>query len=234
MARFRSMKNHMRCQLQDDCWEQCLDDFIALPGNDAIGPLFSFLLFGDEMKWRAATALGLVVANIANTNMEQARTIMRRFLWHMNEESGNIGWGIPESMAEVMVNHPKLADDYNRMLHSYIRETGDDDNFLDHPPLRRGVYWGLGRLAQVRPDLVQAAIPSLLIGLEDEDHHGRGLAAWALGVLNAEEALPKLHAMVNDNACVELFDQRTLVCTTTGELAKQAIERIGSEALEPV
>lgn len=226
MAKFRERKNELRCKLHDDCWEQSLDSLIAIPNNEAIGPLFSFLLFGGEIRWRAATALGLVVAKIADQNIEQARTIMRRFLWHMNEESGNIGWGIPESMAEVMVNHRRLADEYNRMLHSYIRETGDDDNFLDHPPLRRGVYWGIGRLAQVRPDLMRAAIPSLLAGLEDEDHHGRGLAAWGLGILHAETALPALKKISKDKTCVELFENRRLIVTSTGVLAQNAIQEI--------
>ena len=226
MGRFRSLKTKIRCLLLDANWEENLSEIVALEPRESVGPLFSFLLFGGEMKWRAVTALGLVVSRLANEDMEQARVVMRRFLWHMNEESGNIGWGIAESMGEVMANHSRLAEDYNRMLHSYIRETGDDDNFLDHPPLRRGVYWGIGRLAKERPDLMKNATRSLLLGLEDEDHHGRGIAAWALGILGAKEAAPQLKHMVNDFTPVELFDERRMLCTTTGALAQQALDHM--------
>lgn len=263
MARFRSMKTRLRCLLQADEWQQNLGEIVSIPPRESTGALFSVLLFGGEMKWRAVTALGLVVAELANNDMEQARIIMRRFLWHMNEESGNVGWGIAESMAEVMANSDKLAAEYNRMLHSYIRETGDDDNFLDHPPLRCGVYWGIGRLAQARPDLMRRALPSLIFGLDDEDRQGRGVAAWALGNLlfalkhaqkesgtpeQIDDAAPaasseqelasqqpealrdkavhRLTELTSDETPVELFDHRRIQCTTTGELAREAIAKI--------
>lgn len=230
MARFRSLKTTLRCLLQAEDWQENLPQLLAIPGRETVGPLMSFLLFGGEMKWRAATALGLAVARMADENMEQARVVMRRLLWHMNEESGNIGWGIPETMAEVMANHRRLADEYNRMLHSYVRETTEDDNYLDHPPLRASVYWGLGRLAQARPDLMGNTVRALSWGLEDEYRPGRGMAAWALGILRAREAADKLRPLLHDDTPVELFENRTVVCTTVGGLAAQALERMG----EPV
>ncbi|MFV0422567.1 DVU0298 family protein [Oleidesulfovibrio sp.] len=230
MAKFRSLKTRIRCLLLADDWEQQLDHILALPSKEAVGPLFSFLLFGGEMKWRAVTALGLVVASMADTRMEDARVVMRRLLWHMNEESGNIGWGIAEAMAEIMANHSGLAGEYDRMLISYIRETGDDDNYLDHPPLRRGVYWGIGRLAQVEPDKMRLAVRSLTLALEDEDAQGRGLAAWALTQLGGhipadavDELRTRLTALTDDPAEVELFAGRQLLCVTTGQLAREAL-----------
>lgn len=231
MAKFRSLKTRIRCLLLADDWEQQLEQVVSLSPKEAVGPLFSFLLFGGEMKWRAVTALGLIVSKMADSSMEDARIVMRRLLWHMNEESGNIGWGIPEAMAEVMANHPRLAGEYDRMLVSYIRETGDDDNYLDHPPLRRGVYWGIGRLAQVEPEKMRLAVPSLSLALEDEDAQGRGLAAWALTQLSthvspqdAAAIRTRLAAMVDDPAEVELFAGRCVVCTTTGRLAREALD----------
>ncbi len=223
MARFRSMKTNLRCLLQSPLWQDNLPDILAIPGQETLGPLMSFLLFGGEMKWRAATALGLVVNALAERNMEQARVFMRRLLWHMNEESGNVGWGIPETMAEIMCNNTRLADDYNRMLHSYVRETTEDDNYLDHPPLRAAVYWGLGRLAAVRPDLVRPAERALTWGLEDEHHPGRGMAAWALGTLQTRDAAERIRALLPDTTPVEHFQDRTLICTTVGEMAREAL-----------
>ncbi len=193
MPRFRSLKTHLRALLASAEWEEHLDDIVALPGKGAVGPLLSCLLLGGEAKWRAVVALGRVVARIADANMEDARIIMRRLMWHMNEESGNIGWGIPEAFGEILACHPRLADEYHRILVSYVRETGKDDNYCDHAPLRRGVYWAIGRLAQERPCLpgfAETAVPALLAGLADCDLPARGTAAWSLGVLSAPEALP--------------------------------------------
>lgn len=229
MSRFRSLKTTLRCLLQSELWQDNLPEILAMPGKETVGPLMSFLLFGGEMKWRAATALGLVVAKLADDDMEQARVFMRRLLWHMNEESGNVGWGIPETMGEIMCNHRRLADDYNRMLHSYVRETTEDDNFLDHPPLRAAVYWGLGRLAQVRPDLMQSAVRSLRWGLEDEYHPGRGMAAWALGILNARETIEQIRPLLHDATPVEHFEDGNVICTTVEAMAREALERMGQK-----
>ncbi len=230
MAKFRSLKADLRHQLMADDWQDNLIAIAALPGKETVGPLMSFLLFGGEMKWRAATALGLCVAALADENMEQARVVMRRLLWHMNEESGNIGWGIPEAMAECMANHSRLADEYNRMLHSYVRETSEDDNYLDHGPLRAAVYWGLGRLAQVRPELVRPAERALWWGLEDEHHAGRGTAAWALGILQAHGTAGRIRTLLGDTTPVEIFEDRKTACATVGQLARQALERMGEPA----
>jgi len=94
------------------------------------------------------------MATLADADMEAARVVMRRMIWQLNEESGGIGWGMPEAMGETMARHEGLAQEYAHMLVSYIQEDG---NFLEHVPLQRGVLWGLGRLAQARPWLVEEA-----------------------------------------------------------------------------
>jgi hypothetical protein len=226
MARFRALKTKLRSLLEQPDWEESLQYIVSLPATQTVGPLMSFFLFGGEMKWRAITAFGLVMGKLAKEDIEQARIIMRRLLWHMNEESGNIGWGIAEAMAEAMINSKVLANEYNRMLHSYVRETTDDDNYLDHPPLRRGVYWGLGRMAKKYPELMLPSTRALSWGLQDEDSEGRGLSAWALGFLGTEANLPALRTLLDDTSNVELFDDRTVCCSNVSQLAQKAINRI--------
>lgn len=183
MARFRSLKSDLRTRLESSDWRRELDAIAALSGKETVGPLMSFLLLGGAMKWRAAVALGLCVAGLAEAHREDARVVVRRLMWHMNEESGNIGWGIPEAMAEILASHRGLAEEYHRILISYVRDTDKDNNFCDHAPLRRSCYWAVGRLAQAWPDLARGAGEPLLAGLHDEDAPCRGAAAWALGQL---------------------------------------------------
>jgi len=47
----------------------------------------------------------MVISNLTEKEMESARVIMRRLMWSLNDESGDIGWGAPEAMAEIIACH---------------------------------------------------------------------------------------------------------------------------------
>ena len=122
------------------------------------------------------------MARIADEDLESARTIMRRLMWSLNDESGGIGWGAAEAMGEIMARQARLAEEYHRILVSYIR---DDGNRLDHEALETAVLWGIGRLAQARPELLSDAACYIFPYLQSGNSEQRGLAAWALGFLGA-------------------------------------------------
>ena len=163
--------------------------------KDILSPLFSFICSTDEqLKWRAVTSFGLVISSLADTNMEAARIVMRRFLWTLNDESGGIGWGAPESMGEIMCNSVRLCDEYSHMLISYMRGDGEelhqDGNYLELPLLQQGLLWGIGRLCQVFPErMKESEIENDLIHyLHSEDMQVVGLALRCLFILGI--ALP--------------------------------------------
>ncbi|HIQ36822.1 MAG TPA: HEAT repeat domain-containing protein, partial [Desulfocapsa sulfexigens] len=124
-----------------------------------VNPLFSALYRPEEMlRWHTVTVFGEVLARLADKDMEAARIIMRRYIWSLNDESGGIGWGAPEAMAEAMYHHDGLCDEYLHMLISYMRPDGpleyQDGNFLELPALQRGLLWGICRLAEKRRSLL--------------------------------------------------------------------------------
>ena len=89
--RGRQLKRTVLKLLQQDDIQQSESELIRLPARQTVNPLFSFLCSGDEkIKWHAVTAMGAVVSNLAITDLESARVIMRRFMWHLNDESGGI------------------------------------------------------------------------------------------------------------------------------------------------
>lgn len=184
MPRMRSAKLKLKESLTGPHWRDHLDA-ISQGGMENVGPLFSFLLLGPQTMHRAAVALGQVTARLAVSQPEAARNIIRRLMWHLNEESGNIGWGIPEAFGEILAASAPLAKDFHKILLTYIIDLGHDDNFCDHDVLRRSCYWAIGRLAQARPDLCLTARPWLRKGLADQDVVCRGMAAWALAQLPA-------------------------------------------------
>ncbi|NJB69291.1 HEAT repeat protein [Desulfobaculum xiamenense] len=226
MGGFRKLKEQVRLVLSADDWRDRAKELDAQPTAALVGPLFSLLLAPrEDVRWRAVTLLGATVARMATQDMEAARVVMRRFMWHMNEESGNVGWGIPESMAETMARHEGLAREFHRKLASYVQclDCLGDDNYMDHPPLRRAVYWGLGRLAQVRPELVRHALPDLLKALISEnDPASRGFICWTIGLVGEPEHAAALESLLRDASPVDLFRDGELEHTTLGALAAEA------------
>ena len=115
--------------------------------------LFSFLCSTDKgLKENTVTAMGEVVSKIAEDDIEFARTVMRRLMLSLTEESGGIGWGAPEAMGEIMARSEKLAEEYYKILISYTLGGGNE---LDFDDLQKDVIAGLKRLSKVYPDLVK-------------------------------------------------------------------------------
>ncbi len=233
MARLRTNKKILHKWLVSENWQAHLNDITNMPAREVIGPLLSFLLLGGEMTHRAAMALGMSLAGLAEEKAEDARNILRRFMWHMNEESGNIGWGIPEAFAESLVHSPRMAKEFHPILLSYIMDTGRDDNFCDHAILRRSCYWAVGRFVGAQPKLCTRVIPWLLGGLNDEDIVCRGMAIWALckfpkGMLSPLDVVPLLKRIANSDPvilstpCV-IFDDLILQEKSIDILSQEAL-----------
>lgn len=228
MGSFRRLKSDLREILADGRWRERLRETDALEPRKLLGPLFSMLLDKNEnVRWRAVEGLGRLVGRMAGDRLEPAREAMRMFMWRMNEESGNLGWGVPEAMAASMAASPSLAKEFVSILASYVQSgEGLDGNYLDHPELRRGVYWGLGRLAQEQADLVREHASALRCGLKEQDPASRGFAAWALGGLGDAAALNDLDGLASDQASVRIFRDGEVRDATVAELAREAIQAI--------
>lgn len=215
----RRLKKEVLVLLMQEDFHQAMETICSLTGRRVINPLFSFLCsMNPQIRWRAIQAIGAVVKNIAKEDMESARVIMRRMIWNLNDESGGIGWGMPEAMGEVMARHEGLAREYVMILKSYIRTDG---NFLEHEPLQRGVLWGLGRLAQERPELVKTVIPHVQPFLSSEDAVLRGLAVWTLGFLGGDQVGAVLGQLESDDTEVTLFLNGTERKYRISELARK-------------
>ncbi|MGE4554146.1 MAG: DVU0298 family protein [Desulfovibrionaceae bacterium] len=247
MARFRRLKLELRGELAAPDWAARLDARAAADGAEPlVGPLLALRLDRETLvRWRAVEGLGRLAARLADATPERARVLVRTFMWYLNEESGNLGWGIPDAMGEATARSPRLAAEYGSILASYIAdEPGLDGNFLDHAELRRGACWGLGRLAEARPERVRPWARFLVRGLADADAGIRGLCARTLGVLarttpagSADEgaadvrgAAPALAALADDGAELEFYDGTAVRRVRVGELAAAALAALEGAA----
>ena len=214
----RQLKKETLELLSHKDFENGLEKIIQLPARQVVNPLFSFFYNIDEtVKWRAVTAMGAVVSNLADHDMESARVIMRRLIWNLNDESGGIGWGSPEAMGEIMARHERLAGEYHKILISYIMPDG---NYIEHEILQRGVLWGIGRLAHARPQLVEDSVLFLLPYMQSEDANLRGLAAWTAGLFDSKTTRMLLKRLENDQATLTIYLDGKLEEFTVAQLAR--------------
>jgi len=184
----RGLKKEILTLLSQAELPEVLTALAKYPPEKLLNPLFSGICSASEKtRWNAVSAMGATVARLAGQDMEAARIVMRRFMWNLNDESGGIGWGTPEAMAECLACHEGLAREYTKILVSFMREDGF---YLELPSLQRGLMWGIGRLAQVRPEMLRAwnAHRYLLPYLDSEDLLVRALAARALEQLQVVTA----------------------------------------------
>jgi len=195
-----------------------------------LSPLFSCLCHHEEtVRWHSVSAFGYVVPAIARNNIEDGRIVMRRFLWMLNDESGGIGWGVPEAMGEVMSEHETLAREYAHMLVSYTLGDGpelyQDGNFLEMPTMQQGLLWGLCRMADQHKDkLIKNRVDSNLNYYFSSAHSQvRGLACRLSGMLGLSSFKTMIATLENDHHPVRLYQAGDFLDCRVSDLARQAL-----------
>jgi len=198
-----------------------------------VNPLFSALYRPEEvLRWQTVTLFGEVLARLADKDMEAARIVMRRYIWSLNDESGGIGWGAPEAMAEGIYHHDRLCKEYLHMLLSYMQPDGplehQDGNYLELPALQRGLLWGVARVAEKRADLLleKNIVPDLLRYTTSDDGVVRAFAARALGLLGASTAVEALENLLSDTYELRYYHDGEFTNLTVADFAKNALEQI--------
>ena len=154
-----------------------------------------------KLAWRSTDGFGLAAARIADRDPEFVRGHLRRLLWLLNDESGGIGWHAPELIGEVLRNRPAQFHEFMPILASLL-----DMEPEDAVRFRAGWLWAIGRVAEVRPEAMAAALPWAALCLDDTDPQVRGLAAWCLGRLGQGALLAARPDLLADDGHVTLYD----------------------------
>ena len=126
MAHLRSLKIQIKSWLSAPDWRSHLPEIVS-QGMSSMGPLMGLLMYEPQMRLRAAIAIGAVTAELNKTRNDLARDVLRRLKWRLSEESGNIGWGVPEAFGEIVAQCPELGKEFHSILFSTILDLGFDD-----------------------------------------------------------------------------------------------------------
>jgi hypothetical protein len=179
-----------------------------------------------ELRWRAADVLGKASAGWFSSHPARVERLLQRLAWALNDESGTVGWGVPQAIGEIVLHQQAACDRYGSLLASWL---GDKEVEVGNELMVHGVIYALGRVAAHHPGSVQSALPHLLEKLRAVDATTRALAACTLGVLGPVAAgdphgiVVELHALISDAGQVDLYDSGSLRPTTVGATACRAI-----------
>jgi hypothetical protein len=154
---------------------------MASQNGSQVAHLLIHLLPGPEEALRlgAIKALGAVTRRLYQEDPQKVRKVLRQLIWNLNEESGGIGWGMPEAFGEILAQNPELLGEYAPILVAYLTE---DLGLRENEILKRGVIWALGRIAfwpgfKAYYDKINPVLGECLTG---PDRDLRETAAWAL------------------------------------------------------
>ena len=220
----RKIKAQVLTLLKDDApWSE----FEALDRAGLINGLQASLSRPEEeVRARGAKALGRAVAEMAGQaggELEPARNIMRRLVWSLNDESGAVGWGAAEAMAEIMLRLPALAPEFSAVLVFQLR---DDPGAPDFPPLVKSALRAVGRIAKADPAHAAGTAQHLPRFLASPDPEIRGLAAWVAGLAGEDSCLKELENLVQDQAPFNPPQEDGAGALSVGQAAREALDRL--------
>ncbi|UCC60546.1 MAG: hypothetical protein JSV02_01590 [Dehalococcoidia bacterium] len=142
---------------------------------------------------------------------------MRRLIWSMTDESGEIGWSAPETMAEIIVHIPELLEPYGSIMIARA---------FEEPPLVKGGLWGIGRLGKRIGQVIELHQNEILAAFDSDDPEIIGLAAWSMGEVGFVPALPHLKSLQSWKGSAKLFIADDFVEKPLEDWVKEAIYRI--------
>lgn len=168
---------------------------------------------GDLLHWRALEGLGWV----AGAHPQMVQKVLGRLLWLLNEDSGSFGWGAASALGEIGRHQVSLVKEIVPMFNGFLEEA-----FSRGPML-----WGLGRLGEAHPELLQESLPLIAAALNDADPQVRAWAAWCLGKARVAEMAGKLETLLADENPVKIYDEGELKETSVGRVARNALASLG-------
>lgn len=165
---------------------------------------------GDVLCWRAIEAIGRVTALMPP---DEVRSTIQRVLWMMRDESGGNVWSGAEIIGEIVRTDPGPFEDIVPVLVSFHEEN----------LFRTGTLWAMARIAGVRPDLVEPLEDVPLGYVDSPEPAVRGLALLALGSLRAKRFIPVFEKRLHDDSHFLMYDGKSLLRKTVGEIASEAL-----------
>jgi len=187
--------------------------------------LRSSLYATDEaIRWPSIEAVGWLMHSWwLDGRKEKVRDYIRRLMWSMSDESGEIGWSAPQVVAETISATPELLEPYGSMMIGRA---------FCEPMLVKSGLWAVGRLDGLIKDVVLPFQDDILKSFHSDDTETLGLVAWAAGGIRLHPALPFLEHLEKRQDVVRIYIQSRFCGRPLGDWAKEATAAILSESAD--
>lgn len=213
--------------LEAEDWAHALARLRANAGRSLATRLLA-ALYDDDLKrrWRAAEGLGAVVAQMAQTEGDSAREVIRRLLWSLNEESGSIGWGAPEAIAEILRQSSSLRSEFLTVFLGHLDPRRW--NRMD-PGIRVGFLWGLWRLIEepLGGILGCECTPALAKSLKEGEGQEKAWAAIVAKALGLKELDQEILQMQTQKDPLPFYSKGKLIYIPVGDAIGEIIPKEG-------
>ncbi len=193
--------------------EYKLDEIVELADDTRnVVKHLNYFLYDQEPQraWRASEAIG----RLTRTRPDLVESLIDRFLWSINEESGSIGALAAETLGEMAGADPRLL---TRIIPTMV-------HYLTIKATRRGSLMYMGRLGSQDPKQVGAVIPMVAPHLTDADPEVRAHACLALARMGASTSVELIERLKEDDNPITMYEQGELKEKTVGQVAAEALE----------
>jgi hypothetical protein len=167
------------------------------------------------LRFRAAEATGKVSAVIARRDQSSVSKLLQGLFSSVTDTAAS-NWGALDAIGEILSHEPELFSQFIPRLSLLARERS----------LLVQILRAMGKIGQVRPDLLGKASSLLITFLNDQDPQVRGHAAVLLGNLGVREAKEDLRKISEDPCEVEVYRDGFLEKQTVGHLAYESLKRL--------
>jgi len=172
----------------------------------------------ENLRWPAIEAVAKVMERWWQAGQkENVREYIRRLLWSMCDEAGEMGWSAPQTIAEIISAIPELLEPYGSNMIARA---------FDEPTLVAGGLWGIGHLGTKMKEAVESAQDVILGVFNTGDTEILGLAAWAMGETGLKAALPYLVELTGRKESVQIYINGDFCQKTVDQWAQQAVVKI--------
>jgi hypothetical protein len=130
----------------------------------------------ETVKWNSIRALAALAGDRQRMSEERVRELLRRFLWMLSDESGNVPFGVPEACGEVLAARPELQPEFLPLLCAFAY----DPERMQTGRIEQGVFWALGRVGQAAAACSPRAAEAVARAAADHpEPQTRSIARWA-------------------------------------------------------
>ncbi len=198
--------------------EYDLEPLLKAAGQDRkiIRNLQRLLYSPDKLfRYRASDVMGKVSAVIAREDPGTISRLLQKLFAALSDTAAS-SWGSLDAIGDIVKNCPEYFAGYTPQIFQYA---GDRELLPD-------VLRTLGKIGEMRPDILRKKAFHFVPLLQDPDPEIRGYAALLLGNLGAKEAAEDLERLSADPESMEIYSGGVLETRTIAQLAAEALQKL--------